>query len=379
LNLGRRARADKLGSFESVYVDNMQKSITVFVCSTFIDLSPEREAVLDAIRRLELKHDSMEFFGARAEQPIETCLEEVRNSDMLIVLVGHRYGSIVPGLHISYSEAEYNEGYQLGKPCLVYMRDENVPILLKNTERDPQKIVLLDKWKATLQERHTIATFQDGNRLAVQVAADLARIIQDIEETAKTRAINTAKESPDFLLTIDKIVTDALHKGATESSILSAIRGSLSSLLVNILHEAPTVFLSYSREDSKIVDSIAKKLKNAGIRLWFDKVDLKPGDNWMQEIENSLSSARFVIFFISQNSIKKSVWAKQELQIALYRQITGEGGARIIPVILEDADVPPLLRQFQWIDLRDSKNFDIGVRKLIEAIKYWTDRTTGSE
>jgi hypothetical protein len=76
----------------------MMPSFTVFVCSTFSDLSEEREGVLDAIRRLKLQHDSMEFFGARAEQPIETCLQEVRASDVLVVIVGHRYGSIVPEL-----------------------------------------------------------------------------------------------------------------------------------------------------------------------------------------------------------------------------------------------------------------------------------------
>src|SRR5215510_10048192 len=74
----------------------MTASFTVFVCSTFSDLSQEREAVLDAIRRLKLQHDSMEFFGARAEQPIETCLQEVRESDVLVVIVSHRYGTIVP-------------------------------------------------------------------------------------------------------------------------------------------------------------------------------------------------------------------------------------------------------------------------------------------
>ena len=64
----------------------MGSTLTVFLCSTFSDLSAEREAVLDAIRRLQLQHDSMEFFGARAQQPIETCLEEVRKSDILVVI-----------------------------------------------------------------------------------------------------------------------------------------------------------------------------------------------------------------------------------------------------------------------------------------------------
>src|SRR5271165_252640 len=62
-----------LGSEEQSRRVGKTASFTVFVCSTFSDLSQEREGVLDAIRRLKLQHDSMEFFGARAEQPIETC------------------------------------------------------------------------------------------------------------------------------------------------------------------------------------------------------------------------------------------------------------------------------------------------------------------
>ena len=74
------------------------------------------------------------------------------------------------------------------------------------------------------------------------------------------------------------------------------------------------------------------------------------------------------VFFISTHSAG-SGWAKQELQVALHRQISGEGGAIILPVILEDADVPPLLRQFHWIDLRGG-NVKKGVSQLVEAIHH---------
>src|SRR5687768_16782808 len=127
----------------------MKKNLTVFLCSTYADLNEERQNVLDAIRRLQLKHDSMEFFGARPGLPIETCLAEVRRSDVLVVIVGHRYGSIVSDLGISFSEAEYREGHRLEKPCLVYLRDDNVPVLLKHVERNPDNLRLLEQWKET--------------------------------------------------------------------------------------------------------------------------------------------------------------------------------------------------------------------------------------
>jgi hypothetical protein len=99
---------------------------------------------------------------------------------------------------------------------------------------------------------------------------------------------------------------------------------------------------------------------------------LQAGTNWVQEIERELSAADFVAFFISPHSVG-SGWAKQELQVALHRQVSGEGGAVVIPVILADADVPPLLRQFQWVDLRGG-DIEQGVAKLIDAIRHWSSR-----
>src|SRR5271167_4262764 len=100
----------------------MSAPFTVFVCSTFDDLEHEREGVLDAIRRVQQRHSAMEFFGAEAAQPIETCLKHVRESDVLVVIVPHKYGSLISGRDVSFSEAEYEEGTKLQKQCLVYMR-----------------------------------------------------------------------------------------------------------------------------------------------------------------------------------------------------------------------------------------------------------------
>jgi len=126
--------------------------------------------VVAAIQSLRLQHDAMEFFGARESAPLDACLAEVRRSDVLIVIVGFRYGSFVPGKDLSFSEAEYLEAVSLGKPCLVYLRDPSVPVLIKDVERDAEKVVRLERWKETLQERHTVSLFLDARDLAAQVA-----------------------------------------------------------------------------------------------------------------------------------------------------------------------------------------------------------------
>jgi hypothetical protein len=168
---------------------------TVFICGTYFDLSADRGAILDAVQRLQLHLHSMEFFGARPERPIETCLSEVRESDVLVVVVGHRYGTLVPELEISYSEAEYEEGYRLNKPCLVYIRDD-VPTDPKLLEQDPRKIELLGKWRARLEERHTPAHFREVDKLAVQVAVDLGRTIRRLEEASAPRRLKDDELNP---------------------------------------------------------------------------------------------------------------------------------------------------------------------------------------
>jgi outer membrane protein assembly factor BamB len=164
----------------------MSSPLIVFVCGTYSDLGEERGDVLDAIQRLQLQHVSMEFFGARPERPIETCLAEVRRSDVLVVIVGHRYGTLVPECGISYSEAEYEEGYRLKKPCLVYIRNED-QTPTEPLEPDPERDRLLKRWKATLKGRHTPAFFRQSSKLAVQVAVDLSRCVRELEEAARTR------------------------------------------------------------------------------------------------------------------------------------------------------------------------------------------------
>jgi hypothetical protein len=349
----------------------MTTFLTVFVCSTFSDLSQEREMVLDAIRRLKLQHDSMEFFGARAERPIETCLQEVRTSDVLVVIVGHRYGSMVPSLGISYSEAEYAEAFRLKKPCLVYMRDDEVLILPRHMERDPEKLKLLETWKRTLQSRHTVATFEDGGRLAVQVAADLARTIQDLEEVARARASARTEEGPTIVAEVTSVITHALGQGVPEASLLSAVRSAVSALLGTIQKREPTVFLSYAQADSAVVKQFADGLASAGVRVWYDKVaKLELGESWLEWIERELSAADFIAFFISPHSVRgKGV--QYELGLALHRQLSSEGGAVLLPVILEDADVPPLLRQFHWIDVRGG-DIRKGVESLLAAVGHRT-------
>lgn len=350
----------------------MKRSLTVFLCSTYSDLLQERTNVIDAISRLKLKHESMEFFGARPNQPIETCLEEVRRSDILVVIVGHRYGSFVPDLGISYSEAEYKEGYRLDKPCLVYLRDENEPVLPKFVERHPDGLKALERFKTILNQRHTVALFKNAHDISLQVTADLVRTIEAIESAEQTEQKQSTASKKQLFDQIKQHWDNAINLGVSEEDVLSTVRQAISALLANEALRPPVVFLSYSQSHRDIVQSFANGLRKEGIEVWFDQDRLSLGASIITEISRGLDSADFLAFFISKDSTQ-SKWALEELNVMMARRISGKGGAVILPILLEDTTVPALLRDVKYLDLRNG-DVDRGVQELSAAIFHHKNR-----
>jgi len=352
----------------------MKRSLTVFLCSTYSDLVDERTNVIDAISRLKLQHESMEFFGARTNRPIETCLEEVRRSDILVVIVGHRYGTFVPDLGISYSEAEYKEGYRLGKPCLVYLRDENEPILPKNVERNPEGLIGLEKFTNTLNRRHTVAQFKNAHDISLQVTADLVRTIEAIESAEQTEKQQRLVSKTHIFDQVKSHWDKAINLGVSEEDVLSTVRNAISSLLAHKNLRPPVVFLSYSQKDRDVVQIFATGLRNKGIEVWYDQDKLALGSSIIDEISKGLDSADFLAFFISKNSTQ-SKWALEELNVMIARRISDKSNAVIMPILLEDTTIPALLRDVKYLDLREG-DVDSGVMELSTAIFQHANRSS---
>jgi hypothetical protein len=344
----------------------MRRRLSVFLCSTFSDLAEERDRILDAVRRLQLQHDAMEFFGARADRPIDTCLAEVRRSDALVVVVGHRYGNLVPELDISFSEAEYREGQRLDKPCLVYMRDENAPVLLKHVERDPHKLRLLENWKEALATRHTIARFADAHDLAVQVAADLSRTVQALEAGRSQLAAALPSRDAD-LAEVESLVAEAIEKGIPSRLIASSIRRALATLELGAGDRRPLVFLSHAHADRALVRPVAAGLRQHGIDVWIGEAEPSISDPSVTQIERGLDAADLVGFFLSRASVQ-SEGMRQELNVAISRQLSGSRGATLLPIVVEDVEIPALLRDATYLDMRGGDVTD-GVRRLAAAVR----------
>ena len=96
----------------------------VFISSTISDLAEARRTVYVAIRRLGHESVALEDWAATGEPPLERSLNEVRRSDLLICIVGWRYGFIPAGRDTSIVELELDVARQAGMPCLVFLLRE---------------------------------------------------------------------------------------------------------------------------------------------------------------------------------------------------------------------------------------------------------------
>ena len=121
--------------------------------------------------------------------------------------------------------------------------------------------------------------------------------------------------------------------------------------LVKSLHKRKLkVFLCHASQDKHIVHELHEKFITEGwIEPWLDAKKLLPGQDWQAEIKNAVETADNVIIFISNTSVNKDGFIQKELRLAKEIALEKtEGSIFLIPLRLEDCEVPRSLQIYQW-------------------------------
>ncbi|MGG3449579.1 DUF4062 domain-containing protein [Domibacillus aminovorans] len=94
----------------------MKKKLQIFISSTYIDLKDERQAAVEAI--LDAGHipAGMELFKAGNEDQLKTIKRWIDESDVYLLILGGRYGSIETSSGKSYTHLEYEYAIEKGMP-----------------------------------------------------------------------------------------------------------------------------------------------------------------------------------------------------------------------------------------------------------------------
>jgi hypothetical protein len=126
----------------------------------------------------------------------------------------------------------------------------------------------------------------------------------------------------------------------------------------------PRVFLSYAIGDQPIASRIATAIRESGESIHFDQWGLSPLDSIRDRIEERITSSDIFLILLSKQSTQ-SRWVQAELNVATTRELNDRAIA-ILPVLINDCDIPPALKEYKYIDLR--RNSAAGIRALVNQL-----------
>ncbi|ETR73134.1 MAG: TIR protein [Candidatus Magnetoglobus multicellularis str. Araruama] len=157
---------------------------------------------------------------------------------------------------------------------------------------------------------------------------------------------------------------------------IAAIGAMLQLKSTKLNYVSGRIFIAYAREDKEKVVELYNTLKKEGFKPWLDEKNLLPGQNWESTILEAIRSSEVVLACLSKNSSAKKGFINKEFQHALNNLNYHKNGmSPVIPVRLEETNVPERLSTVQRVDLFE-KN---GINKLIKSLREIITNSSVSE
>ena len=125
------------------------------------------------------------------------------------------------------------------------------------------------------------------------------------------------------------------------------------------------VFLCHASGDKPAVRNLYRRLRVSGFDPWLDEEDLLPGQDWQLEIPKAVRSSDAVIICLSRKAITKAGYVQKEIKYALdAADEQPEGAIFLIPLRVEECEVPERLSRWQWVDLFQETGYERILRAL---------------
>lgn len=131
------------------------------------------------------------------------------------------------------------------------------------------------------------------------------------------------------------------------------------------------VFLCHAKEDKPTVRELYRQLTAEGwMDVWLDEENLFPGQEWDMEIEKAVEAADVVIVCLSSFSVSKEGYVQKEIRFVLnIADEKPEGTIFVVPLRLDDCQVPRRIRAWQYVDYFPKANQKRAYARLLESLK----------
>jgi predicted nucleotide-binding protein len=125
-----------------------------------------------------------------------------------------------------------------------------------------------------------------------------------------------------------------------------------------------SVFVSYAPQDKATAQLLALRLQDAGMDVWLD-TNLLPGERWRDLVDRKLRTSDYFIALISAASVSSKHFHDEVLRRDFVRGLS-DRSIPIIPILLDDLDVPPSLRGVLYLDFRTDPQ--TAIEKLVSTL-----------
>lgn len=139
------------------------------------------------------------------------------------------------------------------------------------------------------------------------------------------------------------------------------------------------VFLDYAKEDAEWTERLAVRLRDNGVRVWFDLWQIHPGEFIQKRVQEGLGSSRKVLAIWSEHYFARPSARSLSEGFALKQEEEARKERRVIPVLIRDCKISLPLRNLQYLDLRREEDFESGFLRLIASLDLPTYRVAQSE
>lgn len=117
-------------------------------------------------------------------------------------------------------------------------------------------------------------------------------------------------------------------------------------------------FLSHAHANKDVVDTIEAWItEKTGLPIWYDSRNLPSGAKIASELGRAIEECRSTILVLSKRSVE-SGWVKEEYDASVEQRASSRDAFRIIPIKIEDCEVPGFLQTTNWIDISKT-GFDL--------------------
>ncbi len=157
---------------------------SAFISSTFIDLYDDRIEVAKILKKRGLNVNALDVKPASNQSSKKEILEGIKESDFVVLLIGDRYGSILPNMTGSDSRSitwwEYDTARRMGKPVIAFFKrfDSTDPRSHDSTDDADysRKRHLFERFKNQVSDNHNPAYYKEIADLVNKIDESLISI-----------------------------------------------------------------------------------------------------------------------------------------------------------------------------------------------------------